>query len=100
MAKATKTEGKLAWSHGWERKPPPERKPAVVIDGEWLVIKTEWHRKRHDEYAFALNRIDTPMKLLHWVAHLRVKLWCDGALVEELIYKVCDYHGWKVKGIA
>lgn len=69
------------------------RKPSVKLTSKWVTIKTEWHGK-HDSYHFALNRIDTRMKLLHWVRHLTGKVWFDQGVTCELIEKVCNHFGW------
>src|SRR5215510_7424260 len=37
------------------------------------------------------DRIDTPMKLLHWVHDLSKKVWCDARLAAELVCAVCHH---------
>ena len=74
----------------------PPRQPSIAIRGESLIIKTPWHRERGGDYAFGLERIDTHLKLLHWVHHLTAKIWFDRFIERELIEKVCSHFGWNL----
>lgn len=74
----------------------PSRRPAVKIAGGYVTLKTDWHRKRGDDYPVALDRIDTPEKLVVWLHHLAEKLWFDGLTCRELVEKVSDHFGWSL----
>src|SRR5262249_13529091 len=70
------------------------RKPAVTVTAQAVTIPTEWHRRRRDDYAFATERIDSPLALVGWLHHLCEKVWFDRETAAELIEKVSDHFGW------
>lgn len=44
-------------------------------------------------YWIALDRIDTPMKLMHWVHHISQKTWCTRQVIKALIEAWCKATG-------
>jgi hypothetical protein len=73
--------------------PPRPLKVKAKRDGVYLAECCDqgpppW---RHT-YFIAWNRIDTPLKLVHWVRHLVEKEWVDSQLIEELIDAVNRRH--------
>ena len=73
--------------------PPLPPKVKAKRDGVYLAERCDqdpppW---RHT-YFIAWNRIDTPIKLVHWIRHLVEKNWVDSQLIEELIDAVNRRH--------
>jgi hypothetical protein len=82
--------GKLVFQHGRN----PDRRdstPVVTVLAKRVVIHTP---PGCEDYHITKGRIDTPMKLLHWVHHLTCKRWFSAQLVEELTREVCRHFGW------
>ena len=52
--------------------------------------------KRFGPYEFALDRIDSPLKLLGWVEHLSGKVWMKSLDLRELIIAVSEHFGWDI----
>ena len=46
-------------------------------------------------YEFALDRIDSPIKLLGWIRHLNEKTWFTGPCANRLIDAIYKHHGWQ-----
>ena len=61
----------LRFVNGRDIKPEP-RVRVVIVKGWFTIHPVERHFPRYD---FALDRIDTPIKLLGWVEHLAGKTW-------------------------
>jgi hypothetical protein len=47
-------------------------------------------------YVIGLERITTPLALLHWVAHLCQKNWMPREFVRQFIVRVSRIKGWDV----
>ncbi len=75
------------------------RKPAVKITRDSVIIRTEWHKEWGGCYDFALDRIDTPEKLLGWVHHLCGKKWFDPLTAREFVEKISDHFGWDIDNL-
>ena len=97
MPKVNKT--KLIVKHGTDRvgsfaaiKPEPRIK--IKITKKWLcIIPVE---KRFGPYDVALDRIDSPLKLLGWVEHLSGKGWMKALDIRELVIIVSSHFGWDI----
>jgi hypothetical protein len=67
----------------------PPRKAKVKTDRDGLHLAQCCNRLPPDDWHYSYfigwQRIDTPMKLIHWVRHLSEKSWVDGQVIEELI---------------
>lgn len=90
-----KPESKLVIRHGGsfaDYKPEPRIK--IKFTKRWLSIYPV--EKRFGPYQFALDRIDTPLKLLGWVHHLTEKVWMESLDLRELIEAVADHFGWNI----
>ena len=62
----------------------------------WLILTHKDNNR--DLYEIELNRIDTPMKLIRWEAHLLEKVWFDQWTAREFLVTVCHHFGWRVFG--
>ncbi len=90
-----KPEPKLVIHHGSSFahvKPAPRVK--VKITNRWLSIYPV--EKRFGPYEFALDRIDSPLKLLGWVEHLSGKVWMEALDLRALIIAVSEHFGWDI----
>lgn len=47
-------------------------------------------------YVIDLRRIDSPIKLLHWVRHLSEKTWMGRLETRLFISTVAEYFGWEL----
>lgn len=63
------------------------------IDDDVIVLHVAYH------YEIALDRCDTPEKILHWVEHLALKNWVDTRLLRNFVNTACDYHSIIIRGI-
>lgn len=66
----------------------------VKLKGGCVCLSDRLGEER--SYDFALDRIDSPMKLVSWLYHLGGKAWFDGWMQQELIEKVCKHFGWEI----
>jgi hypothetical protein len=48
-------------------------------------------------YEISLDRIPTPLALLHWAWHLCEKNWMPQTFVRQFIGRVSDIKGWDVR---
>lgn len=49
-------------------------------------------------YEIGLEKINTPMKLIHWIWHLEEKTWMDNITMRRFIEKVCKVNGFDLHG--
>lgn len=66
-----------------------ERLTKIVVDDTHLTIKVD----EHYDYEIALDRIDSPAKILQWVIHLTEKTWMTTELMRQFVLAACTRAG-------
>lgn len=74
-------------------KRPPVK---IEIEDDELSIEFVYYGNTKTYGPIALERINTPEKLLVWIMHLNQKTWCDHRVTEPLIETVCQHFGWSL----
>ena len=62
----------------------------VYVAEDHVVINIEY------EYSIALDRCDTPEKLLYWIWHLCEKTWITPEVIGRFIEVVCKENNIKM----
>ena len=63
-------------------------KKVYIVDG-YLVLNIRY------KYNIALDRINFPEKLLHWILHLLEKNWCSREMLWRMTHLLCKHFGWE-----
>jgi hypothetical protein len=76
-------------------------KPRITVKVTRRAVTLRGDRIPYPQgYVIDLRRIDSPIKLLHWVRHLAEKTWMGRLEMRLFISTVAEYFGWELNSSA